>query len=55
MLEQLSQVIEDSLQDIFMPLLNELQQTLANLSQQTNGVEADVATLKQLHLRCQDV
>lgn len=53
--EQLSQVIEDSLNDIFVPLVKQLEQTLANLSQQTAGVEADLAALKQLHLRCNNL
>lgn len=53
--EQLDQVLTDSLQDIFMPLLKQLQQTLTTLSQQTKGVEADLAVLNQLHLRCNEL
>lgn len=50
--EQLSQALEDTLQDIFAPLTKQLQQTLASLSQQTEGIEADLAELKWLESRC---
>lgn len=49
--DQLEQILDDGLDEIFAPLLKQLEERLEQGSKKTAGVEADIAVLKALQLR----
>lgn len=49
--EQLTDAVEDALASIFAPIIQQLQQSLASLSQQAKTVDADIGALNSLELK----